>query len=50
MNSCVAMRVLQLDEGKRDGNSAPTRWYARSVSTAWTVRLEALVTILDVES
>ena len=47
VNSCTAFRVISLDIEDPDNS---LEWTCSSVSSAWVVRIEALVTILDCES
>eukprot|EP00435_Cladocopium_sp_Y103_P053525 s768_g17.t1 len=48
INSCTAFRVLSLELADQD-QATPREWVVRDRSIAWVVRLESMVTILDVE-
>ena len=49
IESCPAFRVLQLDLKDEDPDLSAD-WVASKTSTAYVVRMESLVAILDVES
>lgn len=53
LNSIFAFRVLQLEIVLKDGDESaedPTDWEVGPCSFAWTVRLESMVAVMDVES
>ena len=49
IDSCVAFRAVELSM-EDTSQEAATDWTCNSVSTAWVVRLEGLIAILDCES